>query len=188
MMKQVMLKAWEIAREGVKKFGGKVKEYFAEALRMAWRIVKKGGSNMEKVQLVGTEKQVAWAEDLRKVVVASFEIAKEFAKNSDYSQEKLQNAINYFEKEILNQKKAEFYIDKFQAVNVRELKKVLNSDVEYKHIKISDIIRNVDFRQFRDDFSKKGYKFAKGLSVLQMALRDYEAFEKNLAFVEGKLK
>lgn len=187
-MKQVMLKAWEIAREGVKKFGGKVKEYFAEALRMAWRIVKKGGSNMKKVKLVGSPKQIAWAEDLRKVVVASFEIAKEFAKNSDYNQERLQNAINYFENEVLSKEKAEFYIDKFQTINVRELKKLLNSDVEYKHIKISDIIRNVDFRQFRDDFREKGYKFAKGLSVLQMALRDYEAFEKNLAFVEGKLK
>ncbi|WP_276917466.1 hypothetical protein [Aneurinibacillus aneurinilyticus] len=37
-----MKKAWEIAREGQKKFGGKVKEYFAQALRMAWCIVKKG--------------------------------------------------------------------------------------------------------------------------------------------------
>lgn len=187
-MKQVMLKAWEIAREGVKKFGGKVKEYFAEALRMAWRIVKKGGSNMKKVQLVGTEKQVAWAEDLRKVVVGAFEIAKELSKESSYDQERLKNAIEYFEKEVLSQTSAKFYINNFQAINVRELKKLLNSDVEYKHIKISDIIRNVDFRQFRDDFSKKGYKFAKGLSVLQMALRDYQAFENNMDFVEAKLK
>lgn len=36
----VMTNAWEIAREGVKKFGGKVKEYFAEALRIAWGIAK----------------------------------------------------------------------------------------------------------------------------------------------------
>ena len=35
-MKVVMKRAWEIAREGVAKFGGKVKEYFAEALKMAW--------------------------------------------------------------------------------------------------------------------------------------------------------
>lgn len=35
-MKQIMKRAWEIARQGVKKFGGKVKEYFAEALKMAW--------------------------------------------------------------------------------------------------------------------------------------------------------
>lgn len=35
-----MTRAWEIAKEGVKKFGGKVKEYFAQALVMAWAEVK----------------------------------------------------------------------------------------------------------------------------------------------------
>lgn len=40
-MKQVMVKAWEIAKKGQKKFGGKVKEYFAIALKMAWALVKK---------------------------------------------------------------------------------------------------------------------------------------------------
>lgn len=32
----VMKRAWEIAREAVAKFGGKVKAFFAEALKMAW--------------------------------------------------------------------------------------------------------------------------------------------------------
>ncbi|POD46302.1 hypothetical protein BKM15_26025 [Pseudomonas syringae pv. syringae] len=35
-MKNVMTRAWEIAKEGVAKFGGKVKEYFAISLKMAW--------------------------------------------------------------------------------------------------------------------------------------------------------
>lgn len=35
-----MKRAWEIAREGFNKFGGKVKEYFAEALKMAWAEAK----------------------------------------------------------------------------------------------------------------------------------------------------
>lgn len=39
-MKNVMTRAWEIAREGVTKFGGKVKEYFAQALVMAWAEIK----------------------------------------------------------------------------------------------------------------------------------------------------
>lgn len=39
-MKKVMVRAWEIAREAVKKFGGKVKEFFQQALIMAWREVK----------------------------------------------------------------------------------------------------------------------------------------------------
>lgn len=31
-----MKRAWEIAREGVKKFGGKAIEYISESLKMAW--------------------------------------------------------------------------------------------------------------------------------------------------------
>lgn len=34
--KEIMVNAWKLAREGQKKFGGKVTEYFAEALKMAW--------------------------------------------------------------------------------------------------------------------------------------------------------
>lgn len=39
-MKNVMTMAWGIAKEGTKKFGGKVKEYFAQALKMAWEQIK----------------------------------------------------------------------------------------------------------------------------------------------------
>jgi len=35
-MKNVMVRAWEIARKGQEQFGGKVSEYLAEALKMAW--------------------------------------------------------------------------------------------------------------------------------------------------------
>lgn len=40
-MKQVMVRAWEIAKEGQERFGGKVSEYFAIALKMAWEEAKK---------------------------------------------------------------------------------------------------------------------------------------------------
>lgn len=40
MKKQIMKRAWEIAREAVSKFGGNATEYFAEALRMAWKETK----------------------------------------------------------------------------------------------------------------------------------------------------
>ena len=46
-MKNVMTKAWEIAREGAAKFGGKASEYFAKALKMAWAIIKKGVDMMD---------------------------------------------------------------------------------------------------------------------------------------------
>lgn len=45
-MKNVMSRAWEIAREGFEKFGGQVKEYFAAALRMAWA-EKKGAKKVQ---------------------------------------------------------------------------------------------------------------------------------------------
>lgn len=45
----VMSKAWDIAREGAKKFGGKTVEYFAEALRMAWTIIKKEAVKVKEV-------------------------------------------------------------------------------------------------------------------------------------------
>lgn len=39
-MKQVMVRAWEIAKEGQVKFGGKVSEYLSEALKIAWSEAK----------------------------------------------------------------------------------------------------------------------------------------------------
>lgn len=39
-MKNVMTRAWEIAKVGVKRFGGSVKEYFAQALVIAWAETK----------------------------------------------------------------------------------------------------------------------------------------------------
>lgn len=45
----VMNKAWEIARKGQRKFGGKVIEYIAAALKMAWALVKKEEKQMDQV-------------------------------------------------------------------------------------------------------------------------------------------
>lgn len=35
-MKKIMKRAWEIAKNAAEKFGGKAREYMAEAIRMAW--------------------------------------------------------------------------------------------------------------------------------------------------------
>lgn len=59
-MKNVMKKAWEIAREGQKKFGGKVKEYFAEALKMAWSIVKAANKVATVKTASGSKKHKSW--------------------------------------------------------------------------------------------------------------------------------
>lgn len=40
MMKQVMKRAWELAKKGVKNFGGKVREYLSSSLVIAWEEIK----------------------------------------------------------------------------------------------------------------------------------------------------
>lgn len=42
-MKEIMTRAWEIAKKGQVKFGGKVSEYLSEALKMAWAESKEEG-------------------------------------------------------------------------------------------------------------------------------------------------
>lgn len=62
----VMKRAWEIAKEGQKKFGGKVKEFFVVALKMAWSEIKnpvktvKEVAQMIQAKLGGTAKVNVW--------------------------------------------------------------------------------------------------------------------------------
>src|SRR5699024_12283953 len=76
IMTNVMTQAWEIAYKGQNKFGGKVKEYFAQALKMAWALVKKSAvafkgavRQAENVALQGSVKQIAWAESIREKAI-----------------------------------------------------------------------------------------------------------------------
>lgn len=81
----IMKRAWEIAKEGVAKFGGKAKDYFAQSLKMAWAEARmmlkqfaafgtkavRTGSMVKNVStlpqniVTGTDKQVAWAQSIR---------------------------------------------------------------------------------------------------------------------------
>lgn len=47
MKKQIMKRAWEIARSGQKQFGGKVREFFSEALKIAWAEARNGDRKMK---------------------------------------------------------------------------------------------------------------------------------------------
>lgn len=44
-MNIVMVRAWEIAKGAVLRFGGKAKEYFAQALTMAWAETKEAAAD-----------------------------------------------------------------------------------------------------------------------------------------------
>ena len=77
MKKNVMKVAWKIAKEAVMKFGGKAKEFFREALRIAWASVKEGGNKVIEVTInsnvayVGSPKQISWVKEvMSKVDVA----------------------------------------------------------------------------------------------------------------------
>lgn len=52
MKSQVMSLAWKIAKEAVKKFGGKAIEYIAEAMKMAWSDAKGSNTSLAKFQAV----------------------------------------------------------------------------------------------------------------------------------------
>lgn len=52
MKKEIMKKAWKIAKEAAKKFGGKAIEYIAEAMKMAWAAIKDNGTSLAKFQAI----------------------------------------------------------------------------------------------------------------------------------------
>lgn len=55
-LQKVMTRAWEIAREAVKNFGGKAVQYIAEALKMAWAEVKEVRYTVEDLVAMGAKR------------------------------------------------------------------------------------------------------------------------------------
>ena len=62
-MKNIMKRAWEIAREGQSKFGGKAVEYFAEALKNAWAEAK-GSQKATITTSSGSRKHKSWVAEI----------------------------------------------------------------------------------------------------------------------------
>lgn len=61
MMKKVMKRAWELAKEGVTKFGGKVREYFVASLSIAWEEIKEMSTfKTEEVMAIGAKGHVVY--------------------------------------------------------------------------------------------------------------------------------
>jgi len=172
-MKKVMVRAWEIAKEGVKKFGGKVKEYFAMALKLAWKEAKRIAADQTgSIKLMGSEKQIKWAEDIRKVVVENIDVVFEVIERAldenknELSERKLERAEKAIEELkkitnnfIENEENAAAWIDKFKAVtrerNVkRAIFEALQNEVENFDIRVA--------RAVNDVFVTADIKFLKG--------------------------
>lgn len=131
MNKQKLMKrAWEIAKNGAKKFGGKVREYFSIALSIAWKELK----NMT-AQLIGSEKQIKWANDIitrveaakPKMKAACIQFVSErTTKNETFikrNQEALEEALNFIDSLTdfpLFKNQASMYIKYFGFVKKEE--------------------------------------------------------------------
>lgn len=61
MMKEVMCKAWEIAKKAAKKFGGKAIEYIGGALKMAWEMAK--GLTEKQIKALESKGYNHWTTD-----------------------------------------------------------------------------------------------------------------------------
>lgn len=55
-LKNIMTRAWEIAREAVVNYGGKAIEYIAEAMKMAWAEVKEVRYTVEDLIAMGAKR------------------------------------------------------------------------------------------------------------------------------------
>lgn len=60
-MKEVMCKAWKIARNAAKKFGGKAIEYIGGALKMAWAMAK--GLSEKQIKALESKGYNHWTTD-----------------------------------------------------------------------------------------------------------------------------
>ncbi|PFW65271.1 hypothetical protein [Bacillus sp. AFS075034] len=93
----VMRKAWEIARKGQKQFGGKVKEYFSQALKMAWEIVKNSMDNKFGFEEVAKKNGVIYfaVDDSEGLEVSFLTTEKSFRTGKEYTK---RNGISQFKK------------------------------------------------------------------------------------------
>ena len=116
MKRKIMNRAWELAREGQKKFGGKVSEYIAIALKIAWKEAKEGAMENNQLKLKGTPKQVAWAKDIRKNVIPKIDrvlkAAEQWANEKRGRAKAYARALEIYE-EMKKNDDASFWIETF---------------------------------------------------------------------------
>lgn len=153
-MTNVMTQAWTIAKQGQNKFGGKVSEYFAEALRIAWSIVKglvKEEKQMKLVELQGTEKQVAWANSIREWTKRLLDEAIENGMKVPSAKPQFVDRLKAANEIIMSKDSARWWIDKFgNLVKPRDLERAdeykIWSEFEFAALSMQDIQELSDVR------------------------------------------
>lgn len=164
MRKEVMVTAWEIARTAVVEYGGKVVEYLSEALKMAWTKIK-GGAKMK-----GSEKQIAWAENIKKEVVRHIDKFNDLNNNLPSKEDKdyytkanaltAQRAILFGSdyKESVREIKSKYKLSREErALETEEEKKArreaqAQAVADYEQSLIQDILKQDDASYWIDRF------------------------------------
>lgn len=158
MMKQVMKRAWELARAGATKFGGKVKEYFASSLSIAWSEVKKS----VKVNLseavpfeTGSVKQQKWANDIReRIVIATNEQLLPVIEKEESASAEVEKAVSVYASiynSIMNETSAKAIIDKYAHIRDKTdgLKIFPSPLVAADEIREAEYVLEAFFRRYR---------------------------------------
>ena len=120
-MRNIMIEAHRMTRE-IKRTSPEV-DYKAQlGLCLSFLMTNKEEKVMEMAKLEGSEKQIKWAEDLRKEFVTKIEEYKEFLLNLNIDEEKLKkfkkkdslyimnNIDDFIKKVLLNEKDSKFWI------------------------------------------------------------------------------
>lgn len=117
MKSNIFKKAHELTKKIIKA-GDNYKATFRLCLTFVYSQIKKGVNKM--VELKGTEKQIKWAEDIRKELVETLELVKELdikrktRKNKSFeeSSKKVDSAIDF----MSNQTDSKFFIDNYKDI------------------------------------------------------------------------
>ncbi|AVO22626.1 hypothetical protein ACTHHL_12320 [Aeribacillus composti] len=169
-VRKVMKRAVELAK-------GMIGDWMARmalALRQAWKEAKRIAADQTgSIKLMGSEKQVKWAEDIRKVVVENIDVVfKVIERSLDENKEDMSGRKFKFAQEgveelkkaatdfIENESNAGEWIEKFKGVTKR------NANVKREIFKaIENEVENFDIRVARavnDVFVTADIKFLKG--------------------------
>lgn len=152
MKAQVMKRAWEITKEAVKKFGGKVKEYFAQALKMAWAEIKKGAKKMEKIKEIikkyNIDAEKKNGEYTGRIHIKNMVAVRKFG-DSEFKENKAA-ILDYLKKE--DERKEREYQERVAKINaipgLKEIKEAME-DVERWHYEFE--------RSFDGEYAVGGY-------------------------------
>lgn len=136
-MRNIMIEAHRMTRE-IKRTSPEV-DYKAQlGLCLSYLMTNKEEKVMEMAKLEGSEKQIKWAEDLRKEFVTKIEEYKEFLSNEE--EEVILRHARYFSMNITREFK-EFLLN--LNIDEEKLKKFKKKDSLYIMNNIDDFIKKV---------------------------------------------